>query len=105
MTIDPITETLVKLAEVPRLTWMPRPRRKRLHTSTIFRWTKRGLRGVVLETIRIGGTLYTSEEALLRFFDRQSSSETAGEALPSQIPRTRRGAIKAAERRLDSVGI
>lgn len=105
MNIDPITETLVKLTEVPRLSWMPRPRRKRIHSSTIFRWTKRGLRGVVLETIRIGGTLYTSEQALLRFFERQSVPETAGEVLPSQMPRTRRGAIKAAERRLTSVGI
>lgn len=35
--------------------------------DTIRRWATRGLKGVSLETVRIGGTVYTSEEAIGRF--------------------------------------
>jgi len=43
--------------------------RKRPHFSTLYRWALKGFRGVRLETIRIGGTLCTSKEALQRFAD------------------------------------
>jgi hypothetical protein len=46
--------------------------RKRPHSATLYRWAQRGLRGVRLETIRIGGTLCTSAEAIQRFCDRLS---------------------------------
>jgi hypothetical protein len=52
------------------------------HVSCLFRWAKHGLRGVRLETIRVGGTLCTSREALERFFARLA--ETDG----SDTPRT-----------------
>ena len=42
---------------------------KRPHVATLYRWAKRGLRGVVLETLQVGGTLCTSREALQRFFE------------------------------------
>ena len=42
---------------------------KRPHVATVYRWAKRGLRGVVLETLQVGGTLCTSHEALQRFFE------------------------------------
>jgi hypothetical protein len=51
------------------------PRRRRgckCHVSTLFRWSTAGCRGVVLETIQIGGTRCTSQEALQRFFERLS---------------------------------
>jgi len=35
--------------------------------DTIRKWAKRGIRGVRLETARVGGTIYTSEEAIGRF--------------------------------------
>jgi hypothetical protein len=100
--IDPTSETLIKLADVPRLRWMPRPRGKRLHVSTIFRWAQRGVHGAVLETIRIGGTLYTSEEALLRFFERQTNPDNSETRRPSKA---RQRAITAAERELEKAGI
>src|SRR3954454_156677 len=40
------------------------------HVSCLFRWAKHGLRGARLETLRVGGTLCTSREALERFFAR-----------------------------------
>jgi hypothetical protein len=43
---------------------------KRPHVATLYRWAQRGHRGVVLETIQIGGTKCTSVEALQRFFNR-----------------------------------
>jgi len=49
---------------------LPRRRAgKRPHVATVYRWAKRGLRGVVLETLQVGGTLCTSQEALQRFFE------------------------------------
>lgn len=40
------------------------------HVSTVYRWISKGVRGVKLEAIRIGGRLYTSDEALQRFAER-----------------------------------
>jgi hypothetical protein len=38
-----------------------------VHTCTVHRWRLRGVRGVRLETIVIGGRRVTSHEALTRF--------------------------------------
>jgi len=59
--IDISQETLVLIREVPRLL-PPRPSGKRVHIRAVYRWTQRGIRGAVLEAIRIGGTTYTSAE-------------------------------------------
>jgi Protein of unknown function (DUF1580) len=64
-------EQIVAIREVPRR--LPRrPDGKCVHISAVYRWIQRGIRGVHLETIRIGGTTYTSVEALQRFADAQS---------------------------------
>jgi hypothetical protein len=57
----------------------------------------RGVRGVVLESVLIGGARYTSEEALERFFAAQNPGHVAQ---PS-----REAAIAAAERTLAAAGI
>ena len=41
-------------------------------------WARNGIRGVRIETIRVGGTLCTSLEALQRFFDRLSATGVKG---------------------------
>ena len=62
------SETVITLGEACRR--MPRRRAGRpAHPSTLYRWADEGLRGLRLETIRVGGTLCTSVEALQRFFD------------------------------------
>ena len=39
--------------------------------STLWRWATRGVKGVKLETVRIGaGRVYTSRQALTRFLER-----------------------------------
>lgn len=74
VTIKITSETVMTLSAAAKL--LPKVRNgKRPHVATLYRWSGPGLRGVRLETIRIGGTTCTSVEALQRFFD--ASSKTA----------------------------
>ena len=67
--IDPLTEYVLTLRQAAKS--CPRRRsRKRPHVSCLYRWTTEGCRGVVLESVQIGGTRCTSREALRRFFHR-----------------------------------
>lgn len=69
LVIDTLTETVLPLVEVPE--HCPRCRgRKKIHTSTVFRWAKGDL-----ETIMIGGTRCTSLEALQRYFERRTAQK------------------------------
>ncbi len=71
--IDIARETCFRLADAPK--HLPSSGAgKRLHASTIFRWAQRGIRGTMLETIRIGGAMFTSAEALQRFCERVSGA-------------------------------
>lgn len=66
-------ETLLPIRDVP--SQLPkRSDGKKLHLSAVYRWIRAGIRGVVLETIRLGGCTYTSVEALQRFGERLSGS-------------------------------
>jgi hypothetical protein len=72
MAIDPLTEKLRSFAEAAGR--LPALRAgKSVNPSTVWRWTKRGVRArnglrVRLECLKVGGTCCTSDEALLRFF-------------------------------------
>ena len=58
---------------------LPRRRRgRKTHISTRFRWSTAGCKGVVLETIQVGGTRCTSREALQRFFESLSQPVQVG---------------------------
>lgn len=98
------TETPIPLAQVAHLPCIPRRRGKtgRLHPSTVWRWALKGVRGVRLEVVRVGGTLCTSTQALQRFFDRlaDTSPVTGG-------PHTHPAAPDQAsvERQLDALGV
>jgi len=70
--------------------------------STIYRWAQRGIRGVKLETLRLGGGLVTSVEALQRFAERLSAPE--GTEITRSQPQRRRDLARA-EAELDKVGI
>jgi hypothetical protein len=66
-----LSDDLISLAVAARL--LPRRRRgKKPHISCLYRWSTTGCRGVVLETIQIGGTRCTSKAALAAFFERLS---------------------------------
>ena len=64
--IDVSYEILIPFCNLPA--WSQKKTRKRSHPSTFQRWRSRGVHGVRLESILIGGERYTSEEALQRFF-------------------------------------
>src|SRR4051812_5747295 len=71
------------------------------HVSCLFRWAKHGLRGVRLETLRVGGTLCTSREALERFFARLA--ELDGPNLTrAEIPTPRQLEIEEAARKAEA---
>ena len=72
-----LNETIIFLQDVPRL--MPRtPRGRPIHLCTVVRWKDRGLRGVKLEAVRLGGRWVTSREALERFVARLTSASRDG---------------------------
>ena len=72
--IDVAEETLVPIRDVPKRL-PPRPGGRRIHISAVYRWIQRGVRGVRLEAVRIGGTTYTSLEALQRFAEQSSNGQ------------------------------
>ena len=72
--IDVTGENLIPIRDVPGLL-PPRPTGRRVHLSVVYRWIGRGIRGVRLEAIRIGGTTYTSAEALQAFAQHLSQAD------------------------------
>lgn len=69
--IDLASETVIALKDAPA--HLPRRDGKRIAHCTIWRWAQRGLRGRKLETLKVGGMLCTSTEALQRFFESIST--------------------------------
>jgi hypothetical protein len=101
MAIDISTEAVVTLTEATH--HLPRRRKgKRPAVSTMFRWAQRGVRGVRLETIQVGGTKCTSLEALQRFCDRLTDADSP---TPQRTPTQRRRAAERAQRELERQGI
>lgn len=99
--IDPNSETLFSLADAAKL--LPRRRGgKKPHVSCLYRWTAHGCRGVVLESIQVGGTRCTSKEALDRFFEALTFGDSPG---LRRSPARRKRAAAAAERELRREGV
>jgi hypothetical protein len=65
--------------------------------STLWRWHSRGLRGVKLEIIRIGGTACTSKAALRRFFERVEAARQKAVVPPPAHPQHPSAADRAAD--------
>jgi hypothetical protein len=106
--IDLATEKLIPLAQVPAL--LPNRRRgRKTHVSTVHRWATVGCRGIILETIQVGGTRCTTLGSLQAFFDeltRRASDSSAGVARPASLRPTARRLrdAEAAGRELDRLG-
>ena len=88
--IDISTEQLLTLPQAARV--RPHGRLGRpTHPSTVYRWISRGARGVAgvvqLEGVRIGGSWYTSREALQRFAEALTNGST--ETVRGDTPRQR----------------
>lgn len=96
--IDLHNEKLVPLRDLPK--FLPaKASGKRLHISVVYRWVQRGVHGVRLEVVHIGGTSYTSFEALQRF----ASPLSAPFRSPSLTPLARKRQIESAVKRLDEL--
>ena len=73
MSINPDAEELLSFSDVAS--------RHDVHVATVRRWHLSGVAGVKLETIRIGGKRYTSDQALHRFHAATTANANAQLAL------------------------
>ena len=101
--IDIESERVISLTEAAE--HLPRRRgSKKPHVATLYRWASRGLRGVQLESIPIGGTLCTSAEALQRFFERLAELRKPAAEVIVVGPTARQRAARQAECELEKLG-
>ncbi len=99
--IDPNKETLLSLTGAAKV--LPARRKgKRPHVSCLYRWTTTGCRGVILESIQVGGTRCTSKQALARFFRRLTYADSPQS---TRSPAKRRRAADRAQRELERQGV
>jgi len=96
--MDLLTETLVTLSAAAKL--VPGS----VLVSTLHRWRQRGVRGIKLETVLLGGRRFTSREALERFSAAVTSAAN-GKTAVSSPSAARRRSIELAERQLNEAGM
>lgn len=75
----------------------------RPHIATIYRWIARGVRGVRLRTLAVGGVHYVTRADIADFLAGLNPDRTSSP--PRQTIRQRQRAIEAAERELREAGI
>jgi Protein of unknown function (DUF1580) len=74
--------------------------------STWWRWSTKGIHGVKLETLLVGGRRCTSADAVARFFERTTAAASGESAQPAaRTNRQRQAAIKKAEAECAAAGI
>ncbi|GMV83918.1 MAG: hypothetical protein AMXMBFR7_51020 [Planctomycetota bacterium] len=73
MPIDTTSEDLLSLTDASKA--LPKLDGKRAHVSTLWRWCRKGVRGVQLEYVRFGNRICTSREALDRFANRLAEAD------------------------------
>lgn len=79
--IDSGNKTWITLTEASKL--LPVVKGRRINTSTLWRWCKKGFRGIYLDYARIGKIIVTSQESLGRFFTQLAEQEkNAALAIP-----------------------
>lgn len=105
--INIANETLLSMKEAVQ--YIPHRRGKRVSAVTPWRWAKYGARGVVLETLATPGGMFTSVEALARFFTALAEVDRDGQPRPKPPPKpdekARAASIAWAKRTLDEAGI
>ena len=98
MSIDPTNETLIPFNSAREAF----PGGKRLSLATLHRWRLNGVRGTRLETILIGGSRFTSAEAIQRFIAAQNPAESPEPAITGK---QRQKMAETANRLLAEAGI
>ncbi|MCY2989940.1 MAG: DUF1580 domain-containing protein [Planctomycetota bacterium] len=75
------------------------PDRSRPSYSTWWRWWRRGIKGIRLATVVVGGRRYTTASAVQDWIDKVTAA-ASGESRPIRTPRQRELCIKRAEETL-----
>ena len=106
--IDIKKEKLLSLKEATNA--VPSVDGKKPNLSSMWRWIRKGVRGVHLEHVRVGRKICTTEEALERFFIASSEAPPAPrepqKTKPSgRTPAQKKKAVAAAKKRLAKNGI
>jgi adenosylmethionine-8-amino-7-oxononanoate aminotransferase len=76
----------------------------RPHRATVWRWILNGLHGIRLESVKVGGRRFTSEEAIERFIAR-TTAVANGEQPPACTRQEQERAIRSAEQVVREHGI
>lgn len=90
---------LITLAEAARR--LPKIDGRKICACTLWRWCRKGLRGVRLEYVRVGRKICLTHEALLRFFaelselDKQTPPKGRPAFLPKRSPITIKQRLRA----------
>jgi hypothetical protein len=86
--------------------WLGQQTGKVPATSTMWRWTLKGVRGGVrLESFRIGGTTYTTPEMIKRFIERTSRAVVIANVTPAGIEIANRDAGREDEQRREQIAV
>ena len=75
MAIDPTKEELLTLNQARSLPEL-RKNGQRPDLATLYRWTGKGVRGVKLATVQVGGSRCTSRQAIATFLTRLTEQST-----------------------------
>ncbi len=97
--IDIQSETVIPLTKAAKR--VPSRNGRTVHVSTIWRWTMRGVHGIKLESLLVGGTRCTSVEAIGRFIQRLNCTGDECDDCMGHPDR----AHEAAEAELDRLGV
>ncbi len=95
MPINVLQDQLLTLGDACRL--LPRPP----SPATLWRWRVRGVNGVKLECVRVGGSWATTAEAVAEFLLAQTNHA----ARPESMYENREGRSETTTRRLRNSGL
>ena len=98
---DILSRDLIPFSKLPSL--LP----SRPHLSTCHRWRLRGVRGIRLQTLLIGGRRFVDRDDLNRFVEQLSAgdSSTQNSESPTAHSRRRQKEIERADRECDQAGL
>jgi len=99
-----LNEDLIPISQVPG-EFPSRP-----HIATVWRWVTRGVRGVKLATVHLGGRRFSSREAIQRFVEATTGVDSTLAATTgvdsTKVPTpSRRQAVHRADAELDQAKI
>jgi len=111
--IDTTVEDPIPIVQLSQLYphKVPGTRGKPVSPMTVENWTKKGIRGIKLEVLVVGGRLCTSLAALDRFYQEVTRSKVLGDrpgwgssAWQGRSNKARQRAAEKASKRLEEAG-